>query len=202
MGPLTAAESKVVNTHAAASALREEFVRWQCQLRKDSMRHAGGRPSQGMCPQVLDSEGQTLADSVKLLLGRSDAAAIAKLFQFQVKRTEDPLERYEKAVTALSAEYYQNPRNFDGVMTGLFSERTPLLQQLLREGHCVLVFNEHTHGYRVPCQVSGLEMRDPLFQLTYWHNAMFNPHLPPDVAVAAFVPEWSHAARQRGAYTE
>jgi len=64
------------------------------------------------------------------------------------------------------------------------------------------VFNEHTHGFRVPCQVSRLEMREGLFQLTYWHNAMFNPHLPPDVVVAAFVPEWSHASRQRGAYTE
>jgi hypothetical protein len=202
MESLTAAESKVVNLHSAAAALRDEFVRWQCQLWKQAMRHAGGRPSEGMCPQVLGPEEQPIADSIKVLLGRSDAAAMAKLFEFQVRRTEDPLERYEKAVTALSAEYYQNPRSFNGVMTGLFSEDAGLLKELLEGAACVLVFNEHTHGYKVPCQVTRLAPHDPLFQLTYWHNAMFNPHLPPDVAVAAFVPEWSHASRHRGSYTE
>jgi hypothetical protein len=155
-----------------------------------------------MCPQLLDSAERPIASSIKVLLARSDAAATAKLFEFQVRRTEDPLERYEKAVTALSAEYYQQPRNFNGVMTGLFSVDGTLLQQLLGSRQCLLIFTEHTHGYRVPCDVTKLARQDPLFQLTYWHNAMFNHHLPPQIAVAAFVPDWSHASRQRGVYNE
>jgi hypothetical protein len=202
MGPLNAAESKIVNLQAAASQLRDEFVAWQCRLRKEAMRQAGGRPTEGMCAKVLDSEGQPIAEAIKVLLGRSDAAAMAKLFEFQVRRTEDPLERYEKAVAALSADYYQNPRNFDGVLTGLFRENTALLERLLGSAQSVLVFSEFTLGYQVPCQVSRLAPHDPLFQLTYWHNAMFNPHLPPDIAVAAFVPKWSHASRQRRVLAE
>jgi hypothetical protein len=202
MEPSTASDSKIINLHTAATALRDEFVAWQCRLWKASMREAGGRPSEGMCPRVFDGEGQLIADAIKVLLGRSDAAGTAKVFEFQVKRTGDPLERYEKAVTALSADYYQEPKKFNGVLTGLFGEQTVLWQRIRDSGTCVLMFNEFTHGYRVPCRVSRLGQHDPLFQLTYWHNAMFNPNLPPDIAIAAFVPEWSHASRQRGEYSE
>src|SRR4029453_9542404 len=130
MEPLTAPDSKVINLHTAATALRDEFVAWQCRLWKEAMREFGGRPTEGMCPQVFDTEGRSIADAIKVLLGRSDAAAMARLFEFQVKRTGDPLERYEKAVTALSADYYQQPKKFNGVVTALFGETTAVWQRI------------------------------------------------------------------------
>src|ERR1700722_18356127 len=101
MGPLTA-DATILNLHTAAFALRDECIAWQCRLRKQAMRAGGGRPTEGMCPRALDPAGQLLAGSLKVLLARSDAAAMATMFEFQVKRTNDPLERYEKAVEALS----------------------------------------------------------------------------------------------------
>ena len=41
-------ESNVVNLGTTAEALRQEFIAWQCRLRKTAMREAGGRPSEGM----------------------------------------------------------------------------------------------------------------------------------------------------------
>jgi hypothetical protein len=192
-------ESNLLNLEGAASKLRDEFIGWQCRLRKQAMREAGGRPSAGMCPRALDSEGNLIADAVTVLLARRDPGTSARSFEFQFKRTHDPLDRYEKAVTFLSADYYQHPANFTGVVTALFGAGTSTLRRLLDSRRCVLAFHQFTHGYRLPCDVELLAPEDPLYQFTYWHNAMFNPNLPPDAAVVGFVPDWVYATRHRGA---
>jgi hypothetical protein len=189
--------SNIVNLETAATALRDEFIGWQCRVRRQAMREAGGRPSEGMCPRVLDPTGTTVANAITILLARIDADTIARTFEFQFKRTHDPLDRYEKAVTTLAAEYYQHPRHFTGVMSALFGGGSPTLEWLVASRRCVLVFHEFTHGYRVPCDVEQLASEDALFKSTYWHNAMFNPNLPPDIAVVAFTPDWTHASRYR-----
>jgi hypothetical protein len=188
-------ESNLLNHDTAAAKLRDEFIGWQCRLRKQAMREAGGRPSEGMRPRVLDPGGDPLADAITVGLARIDSATTAKSFEFQFKRTHDPLDRYEKAVTFLSAEYYQHPKNFTGVVTALFGGGSPTLQQLLDHGRCILLFHQFTHGFRLPSEVRRLAPEDALFQATYWHNAMFNPNLPPDAAVVALVPDWVHASR-------
>jgi hypothetical protein len=188
------ADTKILNLHAAASALRDEFIAWQCRLRRQAMREGGGRPTEGMCPRAFDSDGQVIAGSLKVLLARRDAAAMASLFEFQVKRTHDPLERYEKAVETLSADYYQHPASFTGVMAGLFGA-TSVLERLLESRQSVLVFRQFSRLYRVPCDVQRLAPEDALFKLTYWHNAMFNPNLPADISVLAFDPAWIRASR-------
>jgi hypothetical protein len=200
IGPLIA-ETKILNLHAAASALRDEFIAWQCRLRKQAMREGGGRPTEGMCPRAFDPAGEVIAGSLKVLLARRDSEAMARLFEFQVKRTNDPLERYEKAVEALSADYYQHPANFNGVMAGLFGA-TSVLERLLESRQSVLAFRQSGRLYRVPCDVERLAPEDALFKLTYWHNAMFNPNLPADISVLAFDPAWARASRQPDADRE
>jgi hypothetical protein len=140
-----------------------------------------------------------IADALTVLLSRTDAATTAKSFEFQFKRTQDPLDRYEKAVAFLSADYYQYPASFTGVMTALVGAGTSVLQRLLVQRQCTLVFHQFSHGYRVPCDVQILAPEDVLYKATYWHNAMFNANLPPDVVIVAFVPDWVYASRQREA---
>jgi hypothetical protein len=195
-------ESNVVNLGTAAATLRDEFIAWQCRLRKHAMREAGGRPSEGMRPRAFGAAGELIADAITVLLARTDSATVARLLEFQFKRTQDPLDRYEKAVTAFSADYYQHPANFNGVMSALFNGGSATLRRLLESTpeapaprQCVLAFHERTRSYRVPCDVEPLAPDDALFKATYWHNALFNPDLPPDVAVVAFVPDWVHASR-------
>jgi len=195
-------EPTVVNLGTNPVTLRKEFIAWQCRLRKHAMREAGGRPSQGMRPRAFDEAGEVIADAITVLLVRADSAQVARLLEFQFKRTQDPLDRYEKAVTAFSAEYYQDPANFSGVMSALFNGESATLRRLLDSTpdarslpRCVLVFEERTRRYRVPCAVEPLASDDALSNATYWHNALFNPDLPPGVVVVAFVPDWVHASR-------
>jgi hypothetical protein len=190
-------DSKILNLESAAAKLRDEFIAWQCKLRRQAMRGAGGRPSEGMRPRVLGADGDAIHGALTVLLARDDAATTAKGFEFQFKRTHDPLDRYEKIVAFLSADYYQHAEHFTGVMTALLGAGTPTWQQLLERRQCLLIFRQFSQGYRVPCAVHLLAPEDALFKATYWHNAMFNPNLPPDVAVLAFVPDWTYASRER-----
>jgi len=206
--------TNLVNLGTNAATLRDEFIAWQCRLRRRAMREAGGRPSPGMCPRAFDTAGDPISDAIVVLLARADSAAIAPLLEFQFKRTHDPLDRYEKAVTALSAEYYQRPANFTGVLSALFAGVSSRINRLLgrldvsldvnpdvidvaplSSATCVLGFEEANRGYRIPCDVELLSPDDPLYRATYWHNALFNPNLPPDVTVLAFEPDWLHASR-------
>jgi hypothetical protein len=194
-------DSKILNLDITAAKLRDEFIGWQCKLRRQSMRGAGGRPSEGMCPRVLvldDAAGEVTAGTLTVLLVRADSATIAKSFEFQFKRTNDPLDRYERAVTFLSADYYQHSENFTDVMTALVGAGTSMLLRLLDSRQCILVFYQFNQRYRVPCHVQLVAPEDSVFKATYWHNAMFNANLPPDVAVVAFVPDWVYASRQTG----
>jgi hypothetical protein len=200
-------EPNVVNLGTSAVTLRDEFIAWQCRLRRRAMREAGGRPSPGMCPRAFDNSGDLISEAIVVLLARADSAAIAPLLEFQFKRTQDPLDRYEKAVTALSAEYYQRPANFTGVLSALFGGESSTVNRLWgtldaefdatpSSAACVLEFEEANSGYRVPCDVELLSPDDAVYRATYWHNALFNPNLPPDVTVLAFKPDWLHASRR------
>jgi hypothetical protein len=197
----------LVNLGTSAVTLRDEFITWQCRLRRRAMREAGGRPSPGMCPCAFDTSGDLISEAIVVLLARVDSAAVAPLLEFQFKRTHDPLDRYDKAVTALAAEYYHHPANFTGALSALFGSQSSTLNSLLgrldadvdappSSAACVLGFHEANRGYRVPCDVELLSPDDALYRATYWHNALFNPNLPPDVTVLAFEPDWLHASRQ------
>ena len=41
------------------------------------------------------------------------------------------------------------------------------------------------------CTVCRLSPGDPAFEAAYWHNALFNPALRPDVTVLGFAPDWA-----------
>ena len=76
-------------------------------------------------------------------------------------------------------------------MTALFGAASPVAARLLSHGRCVLEFEQYAQGYRIPCSVAGLAHRHPFYQATYWHNRLFNPHLPDGVQVLSFTPDWT-----------
>ena len=87
------------------------FVGWQCRLRQHVVRRGDGRPSAGMCPDIVLPDGQRLGSVVAVLV-KSDARPAIAQFKQIVKRTHDPLERYEAAITMLQTVYYQYPKEF------------------------------------------------------------------------------------------
>lgn len=188
---------KVALMKAAATALRNEFIGWQCRLRQVSARHAGGRPSPGMRPRVLTSSGDELSPAVTVLIVEARPQHTTAMFRFQYLKTPDPTERYHKALEILSAGHFQQPRMFSDVMTALFGPKSVLAAALLKHGDCILRFEETSRAYRVPCAVAGLAENHAFHQATYWHNHLFNPSFPPGIRILSFVPDWTHASGRR-----
>ena len=183
----------VILTEQAAEALRDDFLGWQCRIRQMSARQAGARPTAGMRPRVLTLEDHEISPGTTVLIVEESPADSTALFRHQYLKTNDPIERYEKALEILSAGYFQDPRNFSDVLTALFGPDSGIAGALLNHGRCVLQFEEHAQTYRLLCRAAELATSDPLYQATYWHNRMFNPSMPPGVRILAFTPDWRHS---------
>jgi hypothetical protein len=184
---------QVVRLEAAQAALRDHFLGWQCRLRQMAVRHAGGRPTSGMRPDLrLEGAEQALGPITVLILRKDPREATAQ-FRHLVRKTQDPAERHDAALKTLAAAYYQRPREFSDELTALFGPASDIADRLLESGRCVLEFEQYSQRYRLPCAARGLAEDDPAYQATYWHNALFNPALPGGVRVLGFRPEWARA---------
>jgi hypothetical protein len=68
-----------------------------------------------------------------------------------------------------------------------------LAARLLEAGECLLEFDAFAQNYKMICTVRGLKAGTPAFEATLWHNRLFNPVLPSDVAILGFKPQWRSA---------
>lgn len=183
----------VILLEPAAQALRDEFIGWQCRIRQLAVREGGGRPSSGMRPRVV-VDGRELASGVTVLIMHEEPWDSAQLFRHQYLKTQDPVERYNKALEITAASYFQHPREFSDVMTALFGPGSALAEALLKLGRCTLEFTQFSQAYSIPCSVELLPEDDGFYQATYWHNGLYNPNLPAGVRILAFTPDWPHAS--------
>src|SRR5271155_4387837 len=178
----------VVLTQAASEALCREFIGWQCRIRQLAAREHGGRPTSGMRPRVTTLEGSELSPGIVTLIVESEPENSTELFRYEYLKTQDPNERCDRMVEILQGSYFQEPARFTDRMTALFGPRSPLAALLRGQRHCILDFEQYTQGYRIPCSVARLADGDAFYQATYWHNRLFNPHLPAAVEILSFQP--------------
>jgi hypothetical protein len=173
--------------------LRDHFLGWQCRIRQIAMRQDGGRPSTGMRPRVLTSLGRELSPALTVLLVPQEPEESTAFLRFQVQKSRDPREVYEKGLAFLQAEYFQQPKEFSDRLTAVLPEDSALAEALVNEGTCVLEFDQFRQFYRLTCSAFELDASDPLRDASIWHNRIFNPSLPDDVRVLAFRPNWTVA---------
>ena len=133
-------DNNVVLTEAAAKALKQQFLGWQCRIRQIAVREGGGRPSAAMRPRVTTSDGVEIAPGIVVLIVESDAEESTALFRHQFLKTQDPKERYGKILEILQASHFQQPALFSDIMTGLFGPGSAVAARLLAHGRCVLEF--------------------------------------------------------------
>jgi len=167
-----------------------DFLYWQCRLRQQSVRQGDGRPTPGMCPTITINKDTKLGQIVTLITKQSPENITAQ-FQHMVHKTQDPIERWESAIHLLSSTYYQDPKGFSDKITALFGPDSAVYENLIETGKCILDFQQNKQKFRIPCSVVDLQSDDSLYQATFWHNSLFNPYMPGNVKVLAFVPEWS-----------
>jgi hypothetical protein len=181
----------VVRLDAAQDALRRAFLAWQCRIRQIAVREHGGRPTPGMRP-LLEVAAQRVGP-ITVVLNKCDGSATATQFRFMVKRTLDPADRYDAALRHLAAAYYQRPDTFSDRLTAVFPPAAELPLQIAGRTDCLLTFAQFSQTWRLPCAAQLLDSDAAEYQATYWHNALFNPHLPGIVRIVAFTPDWGHA---------
>jgi len=174
--------------------IQNHFIGWQCRVRQYAMRNGEGRPTPGMRPDVLLEDGKEVASAVTLLLVPDQLQESIGQFRFMALKTQDPRERYKKAVQLLSASFYQNVEQFSGLLTGLFSRSSETVKTLVKKRKCVLKFDYQQQSYRIPASVKDFPKEEQAYEFTYWHNFLFNPHLSPDVTVLGFEPDWLGAS--------
>jgi len=173
--------------------LKDRFLDWQCQLRQTAMRTDGGRPSTGMCPRVLDVTGEEGSAALTVLLASTAPEENTAFFRFQVMKSADPRETYEKALRYLQSEYYQDPKQFSDRLLATLDGDAPLAHALAKSGRCVLDFQQGRHGFRLTCKVKVLKAGHANREAAIWHNRIFNPALPDSVKVLTFKPDWDTA---------
>jgi hypothetical protein len=179
--------------HSAITNLRDRFLAWQCRIRQIAMRQDGARPSPGMRPRLTDASGRELAPALTVLLLPRDPAESTAFFRFQVLRSPDPRELYERALSYLQADYFQKPGEFGDLLTAVLPPESELAARLIQDGRCVLEFEQFSRRYRLPCAVFETEAGETVREATLWHNRLFNPALPDDVLVLGFRPDWRSA---------
>ena len=158
------------------------------------MREDGGRPSPlGMQPRLLDLSGAELWPALTVLLLPEAPEVSTAFFRFQVMKTSDSREIYEKTLRYLQADYFQDPKAFSDRLVATLPSDAPLADTLLATKRCVLDFAQGRHGYRVTCKVKALKEGNADRDAAIWHNRVFNRALPETVQVLAFKPDWEMA---------
>lgn len=174
-------------------ALRDRFLGWQCRIRQIAMRQEGGRPSSGMRPRVAARSGAEIAAALTVLLVPREPAESTAFFRFQVQKSADPRDVYDRGLAFLQAEYFQQPESFGDVLAAVLPSDSAVAVALTAAGVCVLEFDQWRQAFRLPCTVVLLAERDPVREAALWHNRIFNPALPDSVHVLTFQLDWRAA---------
>jgi hypothetical protein len=172
---------------------RDQFLGWQCLIRQSAMREDGGRPAPGMRPRVLDTAGRELAPALTVLLIPKEPEESTAFFRFQVMKTPDPRDVYERALTFLQADYFQDPDAFSDRLVSVLIAGASLARSLLDQGQCILAFEQGRQRYDLPCTVREPKPGSASREAAIWHNRLFNPALPDTVHVLEFRPDWTSA---------
>jgi hypothetical protein len=157
------------------------------------MRDQGGRPSLGMCPRVISDSGEEQVHALTVLLAPKDLEESTAFFRFQVQKSADPRETYQKALRFLQSEYYQNAKQFSDRLLAVLPPDAPLTAALIDAGQCVLDFSQGRHRFKLPCKVKAVKDGNANHDAAIWHNRVFNPTLSDGMQVLAFKPDWKSA---------
>ena len=182
----------LLGTQSPPHPLRLQFMKWQCRVRQIAMRENQGKPDSAITPDVFVSDEAEPMGAIITLISKSLPYSKTPEMKHMYKRTNDPAQRREKALELFSETYYQKAQEFSEVLTASFQEASEGASKLVRAGHCRLVFEGYGHCFDLPCEVERLDSAHPLYQATWWHNALFNSNLSPNVEILAFIPNWEN----------
>ena len=187
---VVSAEGNLLNENDRVP-IQNYFIGWQCRVRELSLRSEEGRPNGGMRPKIALKNGKVVFPAATLLIIPEHPDQIIRQFRFMALKTQDPKERYTKALQLLAARFYQKTEDFSGALAGIFSRFSEEVMALEKDNYCIIEFDYQQQAFKIPCNVSESPKNDQVYEFTYWHNYLFNPNLSPEVKVLHFKPDWS-----------
>ena len=165
------------------------FVIWQCSLRQRNFRMFNGKPSDGTTALIYDKKSNKEIASLRSILIEKECFNTTKMFEYMIKKTHDPEERFLKAIKFFASEYYNTPQNFDGSFTATFPFNSDLIKKILKKKKCIVEFFERDTGFYFPVHISKLKKTDTKWMYTFWHNSFFNSELNNNIDILYFSPE-------------
>ena len=168
-----------------------DFIVWQCSLRQRNFRVFNGKPSEGVTALILDNKSKKEIASLRSVLMEKNSLNTAKMFEFMIKKTHDPEERFSKAVKFFAYDYYNTPKNFDGSFTATFSYQSNIARKILKKKKCNVQFFEQETGFNFAVSVFKLNKSDSKWLYTFCHNTFFNPGLNEEIDILHFCPDKS-----------
>ncbi|MEM7260204.1 MAG: hypothetical protein AAF404_22765, partial [Pseudomonadota bacterium] len=173
--------------------LQRYFLGWQCRIRQQAVRNDEGRPSEGMLAEVYVSISERNLGPLVTNIALSDTDEITSEFRHVVKKTHDPKLRRDSALKILRSAYYQYPAKFDGMVYASLALDSELAELLVKQQQCRLVIRQYNQSFDLTCAVTELPEDHAAYQVTYWHNKMFNATMPARVRILQFAPDWENS---------
>ena len=124
--------------------IQNYFIGWQCRVREFALRNEEGRPNGGMRPQIELKNGEVVFPAATLLIIPDHPDQTIRQFRYMALKTQDPKERYSKALQLLAAKFYQNAEDFSGAMSGIFSRSSEEVEELEKHQYCIMTVS-YTH---------------------------------------------------------
>ena len=191
---MQASTARLLGLSPEPSPLRDAFLRWQCRVRQMMMRDKMGRPDSGVMPALtLQGETEPMGHIITVL-SKGLAHSKTPEMRHMAQRTNDPASTREAALKFFSEFYYQKASEFSDILTATFPPGSAGAATIRRAGRCTLSFDAFNQCYDLECRVWKLTAKNPLWQATYWHNALFNPSLPADTVILGFEPDWKRSS--------
>ncbi|MEL7153799.1 MAG: hypothetical protein AAFN51_08440 [Pseudomonadota bacterium] len=188
---MQASTARLLGLSPEPNPLRDAFLRWQCRVRQMMMRDKMGRPDGEIMPALtLPGEVEPMGHIITVL-SKGPAHSKTPEMRHMAQRTNDPASTREAALKFFSEFYYQKASEFSDILTATFPPDSEGAATIRRADRCTLTFDAYNQRYDLDCKVWKLADKNPLWQSTFWHNALFNPSLPADTVILGFEPDWS-----------
>lgn len=183
----------IVRMESAKTALRDSFLRWQCRVRQMAMRDEQGRPGDAITPALTLAGAEAPMGHIITVMSKAPQYSKTPEMRHMVRRTNDPAQRRDAALTFFSETYYQKAAEFSDILTATFPPGSPGAETIREAGRVTLTFEAFSQRYDLECRVWALAEHNPLWQATYWHNLLFNPGLAADTVILGFEPDWARS---------
>ncbi|MGE4611123.1 MAG: hypothetical protein AAED33_06990 [Paracoccaceae bacterium] len=173
--------------------LKKSFLKWQCLTRQMMMRDNQGRPDDAITPAlVLAGETEPMGNIITIL-NKLPSHSLVPEMKHMLRKTNDPAQIRESALTFLSETYYQKAMDFSDLLTSTFLPKSEGAEKIRAADRCTLIFNAYSQIWHLDCKVWFLTERNPLFEATLTHNRLFNTNLPDETVVLGFEPDWGRS---------